>query len=89
MSRSKKDVELMKGMCQRFVAIMSELQLTPAEISRALGYCNSATIAKLQRGEAFVDVERLYHLAQIRSPNGGQVDLNWLITGEPLKGIKK
>jgi len=88
-SRSKKDADLMKGMCQRFVSVMSELQLTPAEISRALGYCNSATIAKLQRGEAFVDVERLYHLAQLRMPNGKQIDLNWLITGERLQRIEK
>ena len=79
----------MKGMCGRFTAAMKELELTPAELSRRLGYCNSATISKLQRGEAFVDVERLYLLAQLRTPSGTQIDLNWLITGQRQTESKK
>lgn len=63
---------------------MRELELTPAEISRRLGYLNSTTISKLQRGETFVDVERLYLLAQLESPTGKRIDLNWLITGQAL-----
>lgn len=83
--RSKKDVELLKEMCARFATAMRELGLSPAEMSRALGYSNSTTISKVQRGEAFVDVERLYRLAQLRTPEGRQIDLNWLITGAAPK----
>jgi hypothetical protein len=68
-------------MCTRFVTAMGELKLTPAEVARALGYANASTITKVQRGETFVDVERLYLFAQLRTPAGGTVDLNWLITG--------
>lgn len=80
--RTKKDQEIRRGMCQRFVRAMEELKLTPAELSRKLGYLNPTTISKLQRGETFVDVERLYLLAQLEAPDGKRVDLNWLITGE-------
>ncbi len=73
-------------MCTRFVAAMADLNLSPAELSRKLGYCNSTTISKLQRGEAFVDVERLHALAQLRTPDGRQIDLNWLITGKSAEG---
>lgn len=87
--RGKKNSELMKQMCDRFVLAMEQLQLKPAEIARALGYSNGATIAKLQKGEAFVDVERLYQLAQLKSPSGEQIDLNWLITGIPAQGARE
>ena len=61
---------------------MQRLQLSPAQIARALGYSNAATISKLQKGDVFVDVERLYRLARLRTPNGERIDLNWLITGD-------
>ena len=89
MSRTKKDSRIREEMCKRFVAAMAELGLNGAEISRKLGYCNSATISKLQLGETFVDVERLYLLAQLRTPKGKQIDLNWLITGQKKTGAKK
>lgn len=69
-------------MCERFVHAMDQLKLTPSELSRKLGYSNSATISRLQRGETFVDVERLYLLSQLRAPDGSKIDLNWLITGQ-------
>ncbi len=69
-------------MCSRFVIAMSKLNMTTAEISRELGYCNSNTIAKLKQGEAFVDVDRLRLLAALRTPSGKRIDLNWLITGQ-------
>lgn len=73
-----------QAMCRRFVLAMDALGLTPAEIARALGYANATTIAKVRRGETFVDVERLHLLAQLRSASGQRVDLNWLIAGEEL-----
>jgi hypothetical protein len=69
-------------MCERFVKAMKILELTPAEAARALGYTNASTITKVQRGESFVDVERLYIFAQLRGPSGRSIDLNWLITGK-------
>jgi transcriptional regulator with XRE-family HTH domain len=80
--RTKKDKAIRQGMCTRFVQAMEQLQMTPAELARRLGYLNSTTISKLQRGETFVDVERLYLLSQLRTPDGGRIDLNWLITGK-------
>jgi transcriptional regulator with XRE-family HTH domain len=81
MARPKKNKHVRTAMCERFVTAMQILKLTPAETARALGYSNQTTITKVQRGEAFVDVERLYLLANLRSPEGRAIDLNWLITG--------
>jgi transcriptional regulator with XRE-family HTH domain len=61
---------------------MGNLQMSPAKLARALEYSNSATLSKVQRGEAFVDVERLYRLAQLEAPDGQKIDLHWLITGK-------
>lgn len=81
MSRHKKNADVRKAMCERFVAAMEELSLTASEVARELGYSNATTIAKVQRGEAFVDVERLYLFANLTTPDGRHIDLNWLITG--------
>jgi hypothetical protein len=87
--RAKKNSEIRKGMCERFVVAMQQLALSPAQMARELGYSNAATISKLQKGEAFVDVERLYHLARLRTPQGDRIDLNWLITGDGMRGGRK
>ena len=81
MSRTKKDTDIRRAMCERFVSAMNELNLSPLELSRALGYTNPATITKVQRGEAFVDTERLHLFAKLRTPEGKNIDLNWLISG--------
>jgi adenine-specific DNA-methyltransferase len=81
MSRTKKDTEVRRAMCARFVSAMNELNLSPLELSRALGYSNAATITKVQRGDAFVDTERLHIFAKLRTPEGKNIDLNWLISG--------
>lgn len=85
MSRTKKDHRIRQAMCRRFVLAMEELGLTAAETARALGYANATTIAKVQRGESFVDVERLHLLAQLKTVDGGRIDLNWLIAGEVIE----
>lgn len=82
MSRPKKDLHVRAAMCQRFVFAMEELGLTAAEVARALGYANATTIAKVQRGQSFVDVERLHLLAKLRTTDGKRIDMNWLIAGE-------
>lgn len=83
--RAKKDSDIRKAMCERFVVAMQRLQLSPAQLARELGYSNAATISKLQKGDAFVDVERLYRLAQLRTPSGERIDLNWLIAGDSTR----
>ncbi len=87
MARPKKDDTVRRGMCERFVLAMNRLELSPAELARALGYANSTTIAKVTKGLAFVDVERLHLLASLQTPSGEKIDLNWLITGHK-KGEK-
>lgn len=82
MSRPKKDLRVRAAMCRRFVLAMDELGLTAAEVARALGYANATTIAKVQRGQSFVDVERLHLLARLRTADGRRIDMNWLIAGE-------
>lgn len=81
MSRPKKDTDVRRAMCERFVSAMNELNLSPLELSRILGYANVATIAKVQRGEAFVDIERLHIFSKLLTPVGKGIDLNWLIGG--------
>lgn len=81
MSRPKKDTDVRRAMCERFVSAMNELNLSPLELSRALGYANAATITKVQHGEAFVDTERLHIFSKLRTPEGKSIDLNWLISG--------
>ena len=69
-------------MCDRFVVALERLGLTQTEAARALGYANATTIAKVQRGESFVDAERLYLLANLTATDGSSIDLNWLIAGK-------
>jgi transcriptional regulator with XRE-family HTH domain len=83
MARPKKDDRIRKEMCSRFVLAMNRLGMSASEVARALGYANATTIAKVLKGEAFVDVERLYLLAQIETADGRRIDLNWLICGQP------
>ena len=72
-------------MCDRFVVAMEQLGMTQTEVARALGYANATTIAKVQRGESFVDAERLYLLANLRAADGSLIDLNCLIEGRVEK----
>ena len=89
MSRTKKNSLVREAMCERFVAAMAQLPLAPTELARALGYTNATTIAKVQRGEAFVDIERLHAFATLKTNSGEPIDLNWLITGRKLDQINQ
>jgi len=82
MSRPKKDDAIRQAMCKRFVLAMERLDMNASQVARALGYANVTTISKVQRGESFVDVERLYFLANLKAPDGSGIDLNWLIAGK-------
>lgn len=84
MARPKKDDRIRREMCSRFVLAMDRLGMSASEVARALGYANATTIAKVLKGEAFVDVERLYLLSKIETTDGRRIDLNWLICGHPI-----
>lgn len=81
MTRPRKDDRIRKEMCSRFGIVIDRLGMSASEVARALGYANSTTITKVLKGEAFVDVERLYLLARIETTDGRPIDLNWLICG--------
>lgn len=82
MTRPKKNLNIRKAMCERFVEATNRLNLSPQELSKLLGYTTPATILKVQRGEAFVDTERLAIFANLKTPDGEHIDLNWLINGK-------
>lgn len=86
MTRQRKNADIRKAMCERFVAAMSDLGMDASEVSRKLGYSNATTIRKVQRGDAFVDVERLYLFSKLTSREGKRIDLHWLITGHKFGG---
>lgn len=90
MSRTKKDPEALRGMCERFVWLTeTALGLRPQVLADTLGYANATTITKIRQGEAFPDPERLRKLAEIRAKNGSTPNLHWVITGEGLPLIGK
>jgi len=78
----------MREMCSRLSAILDLTRRSDAEISRVLGYANSATLARMRRGEAFLDPERLAAFAQIAICDEAHPNLHWVLTGQgpPLTG---
>jgi hypothetical protein len=67
------------------------MRCSDAEISRLLGYANSATLARMRRGEAFLDPERLARLAAIAIFENTYANLHWVLTGQgsPLLGAER
>lgn len=88
MSRPAKNRPVMREMCARLSALLDSMRCSDAEISRLLGYANSATVARMRRGEAFLDPERLARLAAVAICENSCVNLHWVLTGQgsPLLG---
>lgn len=82
--------EIKKKIAERFVkAFEVGMGLTPAEISRRLGYANQTTIQAVKRGSALPDFARIaLYRDQLRDRRGGILNLHWLITGEGTPFIK-
>ncbi len=78
----------MREMCSRLSAMLDSTRRSDAEISRVLGYANSATLARMRRGEAFLDAEKLAAFAQIAICDEAHPNLHWVLTGQgpPLTG---
>lgn len=89
MSRPSKNRSVMREMCARLSALLDSMRCSDAEISRLLGYANSATLARMRRGEAFLDSERLARLAAITICGNACANLHWILTGQgsPLLGV--
>ena len=81
----------MREMCSRLSAMLDSSRRSDAEISRILGYANSATVARMRRGEAFIDAERLATLALIPICDEACPNLHWVLTGQgaPLIGASR
>lgn len=83
MSRPKKDIQLKREMCQRLQVLIKEYAACSlSECSSQLGYANSTVLRKALAGEVFLDTERLYKLANLKTKDGLSPNLHWLITGE-------
>ncbi|MBR8094979.1 hypothetical protein KDX09_37215 [Burkholderia cenocepacia] len=82
--------EIKEKIAARFAkAFEVGMGLTPAEISRRLGYANQTTIQAIKRGKALPDFARLaLYRDQLCDRNGGALNLHWLITGEGKPFIK-
>src|SRR5262249_22433649 len=81
MTRVRKDQRLQKQMCERLIELLDDcLHLSDADAARALGYQGTATLWRIRRGTAFVDVERLAILASL-GQEGARPNLHWLLTG--------
>lgn len=78
----------MRSMCGRLSALLDGMRISDAELSRVLGYSNSTTIARMRKGEAFLDTERLAVLGSIVVMDGACPNIHWVVTGagNPLAG---
>lgn len=83
MSRTKKDSELMGAMCARLRYLAQEiLCLSDKVVASRMGYSNTTTLWRVWQGKTFPDPEKLFRLAELRSPGGQSPCLHWIITGE-------
>lgn len=87
MPRTKKDPELMKSMCVRLQYLSREiLGLSDKDMASKMGYSNPTTLWRVWQGKTFPDAEKLYRLAELKTPGGCRPSLHWVITGhgEPV-----
>jgi hypothetical protein len=85
MSRKQSpDPAIKKEIAARFSkAVEIGMGLTPAEVSRRLGYANQTTIQAIKRGASLPDFARLaLYRDQLRNQRGSVLNLHWLITGQ-------
>lgn len=82
--------EIKEKIAARFAkAFEVGMGLTPAEISRKLGYANQTTIQAIKRGKVLPDFARLaLYRDELRDRHGCALNLHWLITGEGKPFIK-
>jgi hypothetical protein len=79
--RQKKDPEVLKHMCARFVAILDQTGLPDSRVSKFLGYTGQGTLSSVRRGKAFPDTERLATFGTLVVRGAGRPNLHWILTG--------
>jgi len=82
MSRTAKDRIVMRKMCARLSATIDSMTESDSDISRALGYANPATIARMRIGETFLDSERLALFGTMFVREKVTPNLHWILTGQ-------
>jgi phage gp36-like protein len=82
MPRKQKDRALLADMCDRTVIAFALIGRDDADLSRALGYANGTTIAKMRRRKTFLDTEPLSRLGTLLVRNCCHINLHWLLTGQ-------
>lgn len=79
--RHKKDPDVLKHMCARFVAILDQTCLPDSKVSKFLGYVGQGTLSSVRRGKAFPDTERLAKFGTLVVRGAGRPNLHWILTG--------
>lgn len=79
--RRKKDPDVLKDMCARFVAILDQTGLPDSTVSKFLGYTGQGTLSSVRRGTAFPDTERLATFGTLVVRGAGRPNLHWILTG--------
>lgn len=76
--------QIKEEIAQRFaMAFEVGMGLSPAEISRKLGYANQTTIHSIKRGKSLPDFARIaLYRHELRDRKGYVLNLHWLITGD-------
>lgn len=90
MSRTKKDSELMKAMCERLKYLTQNLLGLEDKVAASkMGYSNATTLWRCWHGKTFPDPEKLFRLAGLQTPCGQSPSLHWVITGEGMPLISE
>lgn len=84
MTRQQRSNDVVSDIAGRFFSAVDEhLGVTPAELSRRLGYSNPSTVQAIKRRVALPDFARLSeHKGALRDGEGRMLNLHWVITGD-------
>ncbi|MBI5007874.1 MAG: hypothetical protein HZB95_12225 [Nitrosomonadales bacterium] len=84
MSRQQRSEQAVANIAERFVRAAQEyLGISPAELSKLLGYANPSTIQAVRKGATLPDFVRISeHISKLRDAHGRALNLHWVITGE-------
>jgi hypothetical protein len=86
MTQARRDNQLAMEIGGRLRTLLADhLHMTPADVSRALGYKNDTVIRRAQDGGTCLSASKLRALANIGPRSGeGRVSVDWLLTGEGM-----
>lgn len=83
MTRTARHATIRRAFGERLRRLVRlELNSSPADVARALGYRDASTLRAAFSGRAGLDSDRLVKLAAWSASRGTPVNLHWLLTGE-------